>query len=231
MFDLLKYILKDEKHLNGFEPIECIRKKMLKTRTLINFNDFGAKHGTYRVRVKTVAGKSSKQPKFARLLYRLVNYFQPECIIELGTSIGISASYQYFALEKPCMITIEGCREIADIAGENFKTLNYNNIRVINCTFDDAISNDLRDMENFAYLFIDGNHTKDATIRYFEFFLSRRTNESVFVFDDIHWSKGMEEAWDYIRNHNAVTASIDLYQIGIVLFKRELSKQNFIIRY
>lgn len=231
IFDLLKTVLKDEKDLNVFAPIEQLRKEMLKIRTQVNFNDLGAKQGTYRAKVKTIAGKSLIQPKYARLLYRFVKYFQPACIIELGTSLGISASYQYLAMNLGSMITIEGCCEITAIARENFKKLGYNGIRLIDSSFDDALSDGLTNIEKVTYIFVDGNHTREAALRYFEYFLTKHTNESVFVFDDIHWSKGMEEAWDIISNHDAVTATIDLYQIGIVLFKKELSRQNFIIRY
>ena len=231
IFDLLKSALKDEKDIDVFAPVEQLRKEMLKTRTQINVNDLGTNMGLYRIKVKTIAGKSLKRPKYARLLYRLVKYFQPGCIIELGTSLGISASYQYLAMNQGNMITIEGCSEIAGIARENFKKLGHNNISVINSSFDDAIRNNLVEIGKPDYVFIDGNHTREATLRYFEYFLTKHTNESVFVFDDIHWSKGMEEAWAVIRNHDAVTATIDLYQIGIVLFKKELSRQNFIIRY
>jgi len=231
VFDLLRSVLNDDKKPDVFAFVDRLRKEMLKSRTWINFSDFGTKQGRYRVKLSKVACKSSKTPKYGRLLYRLVKYFQPECIIELGTSLGISASYLYLGQDIGNIITTEGCSEIAYIARDNFKRLGFENIRVVNSTFDDFLLNDLKDLERFTFVFIDGNHTKEATIKYFEYFLTRHTNESVFVFDDIHWSYGMEQAWDFIRNHESVTAAIDLYQVGIVLFKKELSRQNFIIRY
>ena len=81
------------------------------------------------------------------------------------------------------------------------------------------------------FAFIDGNHTYEATIANFNTLLSIAHNDTVFVFDDIHWSAGMQKAWDEIAGHERVTVSIDLFRIGIVFLKKELSKQKFVIRY
>jgi hypothetical protein len=53
---------------------------------------------------------------------------------------------------------------------------------------------------------------------------------TVFVFDDIHWSREMEQAWKVIKDHPAVTLTIDLFFIGIVFIRPEQrSKEHFII--
>ncbi|MEJ7676870.1 MAG: hypothetical protein WKG06_03130 [Segetibacter sp.] len=62
--------------------------------------------------------------------------------------------------------------------------------------------------------------------------LEKAIESSVFIFDDIHWSKEMEEAWKYIQQHSAVTLTIDLFFIGIVFFRREQKvPQHFVIRF
>jgi len=81
-------------------------------------------------------------------------------------------------------------------------------------------------------LFVDGNHRKEATLEYFNFFLSKAVNNSIFIFDDIHWSEGMEEAWKEIQSHEAVTLTIDLFFIGLVFFSKDfIVKQHFTIRF
>ena len=84
--------------------------------------------------------------------------------------------------------------------------------------------------ESPQLIFIDGNHQKEATLKYFERLLTIAHNDSVFIFDDIHWSIGMEEAWEEIKNHPAVTVTIDTYFWGFVFFRREQEKEHFIIR-
>ena len=41
----------------------------------------------------------------------------------------------------------------------------------------------------------------------------------------------MENAWDYIKKHEKTTLTIDLFFIGIVFIKSELSKEDFTIRF
>jgi hypothetical protein len=41
----------------------------------------------------------------------------------------------------------------------------------------------------------------------------------------------MQKAWNEITEYEGVTVSIDLFRIGIVFLKKELSKQKFIIRF
>jgi predicted O-methyltransferase YrrM len=81
-------------------------------------------------------------------------------------------------------------------------------------------------------LFVDGNHRKEATLEYFNIFLEKATPQSIFIFDDIHWSKEMEEAWKLIQQHNSVTLTIDLFFLGMVFFSKDFKvKQHFPIRF
>ncbi len=79
-------------------------------------------------------------------------------------------------------------------------------------------------------IYFDGNHQKEATLKYFKVLLSMGHNESVFIFDDIHWSRGMEEAWEEIKQYPEVSVSIDTFFWGIVFFRKEQEKQHFTIR-
>jgi hypothetical protein len=67
-------------------------------------------------------------------------------------------------------------------------------------------------------------------LEYFELLIPTITNDSVWIFDDIHWSKDMEEAWEIIKNHPKVTVTIDTFQWGIVFFRSEQLKEHFVIR-
>ena len=86
-------------------------------------------------------------------------------------------------------------------------------------------------MERIDLAFIDGHHAKEPTLEYFEQCLAKAHNDTVFVFDDIHWSRGMEEAWEAIKAHERVTVTIDLYNMGLVFLRREQVPQHFVLRY
>jgi predicted O-methyltransferase YrrM len=88
----------------------------------------------------------------------------------------------------------------------------------------------LEKIKTLDMLFIDGNHSYDATMRYFEMCKPYLHNQSLIVFDDIYWSKGMTQAWKEIKADPIVTVSIDLFFIGLVFFRKEQVKENFKLR-
>ena len=97
--------------------------------------------------------------------------------------------------------------------------------------FNLTLANKLKEILTIDLAFIDGNHQKKPTIDYFEQCLKYANNNTMFIFDDIHWSQGMENAWNYIKKHEKTTLTIDLFFVGIVFIKSELSKEHFTIRF
>ncbi|HWY35382.1 MAG TPA: class I SAM-dependent methyltransferase [Nitrosopumilaceae archaeon] len=201
----------------------------------LEIEDFGAgsKHFTSNKRkVKDIVKHGISQEKYARLLFRLVNYFNPGYIIELGTSIGLTTMYLASSSTKHQIYTIEACKNISSFSRQLFSTHRYENIRLINNTFEQALPVLLQELNSVPMLYIDGNHIKQATLNYFNLALEKKDNDSVFIFDDIHWSNGMEEAWKTIIEHPEVTLSIDMFYIGLVFFRKEQKqKEHFVIRY
>ena len=72
---------------------------------------------------------------------------------------------------------------------------------------------------------------RQATLNYFEQCIPYINNNSLFIFVDIHWSEEMEEAWEEIKKNKNVTLTVDLFQLGLVYFHKELTKQDFVIRF
>jgi hypothetical protein len=81
------------------------------------------------------------------------------------------------------------------------------------------------------YVFFDGHHALEPTLKYFELCLKKAHNSSIFVFDDIRWSDEMKLAWEKIKNHPKVNVTIDLYTMGVVFFRKEQEKEHFVLRY
>jgi predicted O-methyltransferase YrrM len=156
---------------------------------------------------------------------------RPVSVLELGTSLGISSAYLALGNPECPVVTVEGCSETAAFAKEQLDTLGLNNIRVINSRFEDVLSYLLPEIGVLGMVFFDGNHRKEATMDYFQQCLPFIHDETVFIFDDIHWSSEMEEAWAVIREHESVKITIDLFRMGLVFFREGLSKEDFILRF
>lgn len=235
VFDFIIHVLNDKKKYDCYEKIELLRKKLLSNNSIIDVEDFGAGSAVipFKKRViKDIAASSLKKKKYAQLLFRIAKYYQAKTIVELGTSFGITTCYLASANADSKVFTFEGAKNIAKIASENFKKCALKNIELIEGDFNQTITVNKQKTGIIDLLFIDGNHRKEATLKYFDFFLNKSTERSIFIFDDIHWSKEMEEAWKLIQEHDSVTLTIDLFFIGLVFFSNDFKvKQHFTIRF
>ena len=129
---------------------------------------------------------------------------------------------------KSKITSLEGCPNTLGIAKTQLEKFNLNSVQLIATEFSNYL-NAFGKQQNWKLIYFDGNHSKKATLAYFEILLSTATNDSVWIFDDIHWSKDMEEAWKIIQNHPKVTVTIDTFQWGLVFFRQEQMKEHFII--
>jgi len=182
-------------------------------------------------KVSDLAKYSAKSAKYGQLLYRLSAHFKPFNILELGTSFGISTLYLSLGNEDATTTTMEGCPEIAALAKKHFSSLNSNRIEVITGDFGKALPAYLQKNNRLDLVFFDGNHRREPTLEYFRLCLEKANDNSLFIFDDIHWSEEMEEAWAEIKNHPSVTVTIDLFFVGLVFFRKGQEKQHFSIRF
>ena len=234
LFDLVTKVFENTVINENYLQLEALKEKLMREKGIISVTDLGAgtTSGLGNTRkIGYIARTSSKPAKYGRLLFRLADYFKPATILELGTSLGFSSSYLALGNPSSKVITIEGCPNIAKLAQSNFNQLNIQNIHLVIGNFDEKLTAILNNLARIDLVFIDGNHKEEPTINYFEQCLSKANNETVFIIDDIHWSEGMENAWNKIRNHHSVTLSVDIFSMGIIFVKKELTKQHFIIRF
>ena len=232
VFQLYNEVINKKGSYYSFDKIEQLRKRLLLSKKEIDVTDLGTGKSEKRI-VSEIAERSLKSKKYGQLLFRLAYRFKPITILELGTSLGITTSYLASANQNSKVITIEGCPNISSEAKKNFESLGLNNIETFVGNFDSVLPAVLLQLrtKNCELIFFDGNHRKAPTLNYFNQCLSHSTNDSVFIFDDIHWSDEMEEAWEEIKSHPKVTVTIDLFFLGLVFFRKEQVKENFILKF
>jgi predicted O-methyltransferase YrrM len=223
----------DKNKYPEYAVLKNYRNSLLANKNTIEVTDFGAGSRVFKSNKRAInqiaknAGISSKR---AELLFRITNYFQPESILEIGTSLGLATSALALGNPKTKISTLEGCPNTIAIAKNQCELQNLKNIEFVNTKFEDFLNNPKPETRNPKLIYFDGNHSKKATITYFELLLPTITNDSVWIFDDIHWSQDMEEAWKIIQNHPKVTVTLDTFQWGIVFFRNEQKKEHFVIR-
>ena len=234
VFDFITTVLNDTQQYPSYKEMEALRRRLLGDHAKLTIEDLGAGSTTGDSKLRSIASlakNAAKPAKYSQLLYRMVRKYQPETIIEMGTSLGLTTGYLAAATTRT-VITMEGANAIADQAEKNFSELASQNVRLIRGNFDDTLAALLNEIPRIDFAFVDGNHREEPTLRYFQQLISHINNDSVIVLDDIHWSEGMEKAWRKIQSHQAVRCTLDLFFIGIVFFRQEFKeKQHFTIRF
>lgn len=229
VFNFINEILENKENYYAFEELELLRKRLKKDHTLISVTDFGAGSQVANKKerkVSSIAQSAVSSPFFGQLLFKLIHHYKPQNIIEMGTSLGLTTLYQAKARQKARMITLEGCPNIAAKAQQHFKDFACSNAELKVGEFGKTLDKALEELPSVDYVYFDGNHRKEPTLTYFEKCCQKAHPDSIFVFDDIHWSEGMEEAWETIVADDRVRLSIDLFFMGIVFFRKEQQEKE-----
>jgi predicted O-methyltransferase YrrM len=214
----------------AYEIIKSYKKRIRKNKTTIKVSDLGSGSRIFKSSERKVSkiGKfAGTKLKRAKLLNRIVRYLNILKALELGTSVGLGSVAIAAGNETTSVLTIEGCPETAKLAKENIDSFNFENIKILNEDFETIIP---KLQTSFDLIFIDGNHTKDATLNYFKSLLPLSHNDTVYIFDDIYLNRGMTEAWEEIKAHDKVTVTIDTFKWGFVFLRQEQAKEHFVIR-
>lgn len=229
LYYIVRMLIYDKNAYYCFARIEQRRRELLLDRRRIMLHDFGTGHSGER-RISDIAATSLSDRSSAQLLFKLVNFLQPETIVELGTSLGVTAAYLASPSAQARVVTFEGSETVTAVAEETFRRLGLQRVEVVTGYIDTTLPVFLQGCQQVDFAFIDANHTEDATVRYFELLLPKCHERSVLVLDDIHYSAGMGRAWQRIKQHDAVTATFDLYGMGIVFFDKQLLRKHYVLK-
>ena len=230
VYNLVRNCFYDASNYPEYARIRSHRSRLKTDDSEIRMQDLGAGSkvfGSEKRKVSQIASAAGISYSRAKLLFRITKYFGVSQILELGTSVGLATCVLAQGTRKGIVVSVEGCPETAKIAALHLENEGISNVRIVASSFQEF----LEDVQGkFDLVYFDGNHQKNATLRYFEKLLPTAHNDSIWIFDDIHWSAEMEEAWDSIKKHPSVRVTIDTFQWGIVFFRREQAREDFTIR-
>lgn len=235
VFDFYMELIKNKHPFNDFETLSAARKDLLLNETVLTINDFGAGSKTFshnKRKIKDITKNGIAPKKQAEFLYRLINKFKPKTIVELGTSIGLTSMYLSLPFKKSTVYTIDGCAETSAFSKHLFEKNAIKNIKQYHGHFNDEFPKIISKIDHLDFLYVDGNHSYEATKTYFELALTKKNESSIFVFDDINWSPDMQKIWKEICLNAEVKLSFDFFYFGIVFFRKEqLTKEHFTLKF
>ena len=228
IYDFINSVLDTSKNFYAYQTIDNIRSINEADHREISITDLGAGSHTNNKKTKSIKSiaKSAVSSKWqGKILFNLMQHYKPKNVLELGTSLGISSLYLALGNQKSKIITIEGDPKVAEISIENFKRAGVKNIHLELGNFDKILPKVLNDFCP-DLSFIDGNHREEATKSYFNLISQQKTTNSIVILDDIHWSQGMQNAWQYAQKDPKYKLSIDLYYFGILVQNDKLIEKR-----
>lgn len=234
VYGFIRNVLNDASRYGAPEEVEALRAAMRRDQTELSIEDLGAgsrRGATKRRTIAQLARTAAKPAKYGQLLHRLVKHYQVRNAVELGTSLGLTTAY--LARGGTTQLhSIEGSRSIHDVASRNLEGLKVSGVTLHLGNFDDVLPGVLQQLGVVDLGFVDGNHRYTPTMRYFEQLLGHCGNDSILVFDDIHWSREMEQAWEDIKRDPRVRCTVDIFFLGFVFFRDEFKvPRHFTVRY
>lgn len=224
LFDALRFVFDNQRQYYAFHEIERVRKSLSKSPVHVPPNDLGApsrKASARKMRTMGDVIRVSTSSAFkCQCLFRLATYMESQVFVEIGAAAGISTAYLASSSPRAETHTLEGHPVLTDHIARVARALDIHNIRIHLGPFEDTLPALLQDLDHFDLAIIDGNHRPAPTITYYNLLKEMRTDESIIVVDDIRWSAAMWQAWCEMREDVDVTAALDMFSFGILLFRR-----------
>lgn len=226
LFDFVNEVYIDNRHYHAFDLIKAVRNYWRRREGSVKLQSLGAPSKTTSRNERSVSSlvaTNAIADKEGRLLFRLALWLRADNILEFGTNAGISTLYLHAANTQARLRTVEGNPAVAALAQETFAKAGTSD-RLLPYTdrFDKWLhytwSTRPDDDGPLDLFFLDGDHRYQSTLDYVRTVLPSATAQSVFVIADIHWSEGMERAWEELKTFPEVTASVDLYHFGLLFF-------------
>ncbi|MBP8849099.1 MAG: class I SAM-dependent methyltransferase [Breznakibacter sp.] len=229
-FDFVRRVLREDSEYYCFESIEDYRMKLIDDNRTILVNDLGAGSKVFKEKHRKVGAiaLNCTTPEWkAKTIFRIIQETKPKTLIELGTSLGIGTIYLGCSNRNAKLYTLEGCPSLAAIAQEGIDKFALKNTQIKIGAFNETLPKILDLEEHIDFVYLDGDHTKESTLRYFNLLLPKLNSNSVVIMDDIYWSEEMTQAWKIITKMEEVRVSFDIFHMGILFFRDGCLKQHY----
>lgn len=233
VFDFVQQVIERKEAKINYRPVIRLKKQWCANSERVVLESLGARSAAMKKKqqtISTIARVSGIRNRYGKILFNLVAHYKPKKVLELGTNLGLGSCWLASANKGTAVYTLEAQQVLIDKAKKGAQELALLNINFLQGDFDSLLP-PLVNEHDFDIVFIDGNHTYEATKRYFELLMENTPENTLLVFDDIYWSQGMTKAWNEIKKDNRSVVSIDLFQFGIIVKNTKITPRNYTLRY
>lgn len=232
VFELYNNVIANKAFYYHYFTMQELETALRNDHSVLQFHKAGSSQGMLeKASVAEIYSKQAISEKYGKLLFRLANYFQPTYTVELGTNLGVSSAWLMLGCNTQKLYTIEAVPLLLQKAHLMWHSIEAGPINAKEGNADEVLPELLSTLPHVDMAYIDANHLYHPTMKYFELLLTKCHENSLLIFDDIHWSQAMHQAWKDIQQHPDVTLTIDLFRLGLVFFKQGRAKEHFVLKY
>lgn len=178
-----------------------------------------------------IVRQNAVKPKSGTLLMRIVNYFRPRTILQIGCSAGFSSLYLSAYDSGIPVVVLERDPGLSALSRLVFEMHKTRNIELREGPYTETLPGLLSGNDGVDFIYLDFGNTP-ATNRFaFEQCLPFFYEKSVLVMGGIKTSGEKKKFWNEICSCPEVSVTVDVYEFGIAFFNKKLHKRNYIVSF
>ncbi len=188
----------------------------------INYYAFRDIAKTYRTNKPLFTSESDKTipQQYTKLLFRLINYIQPESILEVAAENAVTSLYlatPHSKIPVNCLTSHTAAIQKQLEAAQ--KHIAVKNISILPSKEIDIEENFVKHAKqhNFVVCHIPLYHLKEQTLNQV---IANRNSNNILIFKDLYRTTQSRTIWKRITTKPEAMISIDLFHIGILMFQK-----------
>ena len=226
LFRLITTVIEDKKKYPEYEIFEKLQKKTIKylnNESYIILPDVIYKSGNKFLKPRKIYKKTELPLQYAKCVFRLIREFKPATLIHYGPTLGINLAVM--ALANPETTVYQS----GNNAVYNFFTsdlLNDLELHNLNLLPENSVPTGVPE-----FVLIDYPDNPELARNLIQLYAANHGEDDVLIIRGIHQSQEMETLWQEIVVDIRVKVTLDLFGIGIVLFRKRSQKEAFILQF
>jgi predicted O-methyltransferase YrrM len=194
------------------------------------FNQIESTRPLLKKELKTFHKNNKTDVFCGQILFRLIQDAQSRILFEIGTSAGLETQYMAFSSQKAKCISVTDSVELAEVLQKDNGKKGLKNIELKIPTCGETLESRINQLESIDFVYFNESVGNLKMIDLFNQCLLKKKNGSIFVLNKIHVDSEKKKVWEKIQMYPDVRVTLDLYDLGIVLFNPNLEKNNYVIR-
>jgi len=209
VYDFVENVLEDKRQYYFFKTIEQYRK-------LIS-NDSQKIGGKEEKLVGTLAKLKGINKTTGQFLFRLVHHYKPTSALLIGAFPGIATLYQSTPSYKMQVDALESDTAIAPSLQHYFKEIGAKNIQLQFGEIDFLAKTFVQRPSKLPYIYLKELPSREIV----EGLLKKCTEDACLVLEDPYADDQRITFWNWLKENELVTLTIDTYRLGLVFFRKE----------